>query len=184
MSATIGDHHGSIDERLEAIAATAAAGAGVVKIGFYGAKDEFDAVRELEGARLGSARMFAVLMADGQPDYSLLCELARAGFIGVMFDTFDKSRGSLSGLLSQSDLCNFLVEARRHDLVAGLAGSLGVADIAALAALQPDILGFRGALCASDRTGALEGSRVAVVRRALDGAREQNAGFERARASA
>lgn len=184
VSATIGDDHGAGAGLLEAVRATAAAGAGIVKIGFYGTKEDTAAAQGLANARLDGARMFAVLMADRISDFSLLGDLAKAGFIGAMLDTFDKSRGSVTGILNRARLAEFVAEARRHGLVAGLAGSLRISDIAALSALEPDILGFRGALCAFDRTGAIEAARVTAVRHSLDEVRNTAANDWRARATA
>nr|WP_244433876.1 (5-formylfuran-3-yl)methyl phosphate synthase [Azospirillum sp. B506] len=48
-------------------------------------------------------------------------------------------------------------------LQTGLAGSLRVADIPALAALSPDYLGFRCALCSGERTNAIDPQEAARV---------------------
>jgi uncharacterized protein (UPF0264 family) len=51
----------------------------------------------------------------------------------------------------------------------GLAGSLRIEDIAPLAAIGPDLLGFRGALCQPDgRAAPLSTKRVGAVREALN----------------
>ena len=107
-------------------------------------------------------------MADRISDFSLVPHLARAGFIGVMLDTAAKSAGALTDVMARDKLEAFLAIAREHHLAAGLAGSLRECDIAPLAALGPDVLGFRGALCAGGRTGTLEEARVLAVRRAID----------------
>ena len=52
----------------------------------------------------------------------------------------------------------------------GLAGSLRLEHVAPLAALGPDYLGFRGALCAAGRTDRIDPARVREVRQALDAA--------------
>ena len=50
----------------------------------------------------------------------------------------------------------------------GLAGSLGLADVAPLAELGPDYLGFRGALCGrGGRTAGLDAAAIAEVRAAV-----------------
>ena len=53
-------------------------------------------------------------------------------------------------------------------MLSGLAGSLGLADIAPLARHAPDYLGFRGALCKDGRTSTLDPERVRTVRAAID----------------
>jgi hypothetical protein len=53
----------------------------------------------------------------------------------------------------------------------GLAGSLRVEDIASLATIGPDLLGFRGALRQpGGRAAALSAERVRAVREALNAA--------------
>ena len=113
-------------------------------------------------------RLVAVLMADQGPDLALPAVLKEAGFFGVMLDTADKKAGSLRNHLGELQLAEFVRTARRHGLFCGLAGSLGLEDIAVLAAMRPDYLGFRGALCAGDRAGALDFGRGQGVRRAID----------------
>jgi (5-formylfuran-3-yl)methyl phosphate synthase len=91
--------------------------------------------------------------------------LAETGFDGVMLDTADKTSGGLRSHLDAPTLAAFLREARAHGLLAGLAGSLQEADARALLPLRPDVLGFRGALCATGRRGGrLDTRRVAAMR--------------------
>ena len=84
-----------------------------------------------------------------------------------MLDTADKTAGGLRRHLDDRALAGFLSAARAHGLMSGLAGALTLGDAAPLAALGPDYLGFRGALCARGRTGALDPARLAGVRAAL-----------------
>ena len=170
VSATIGDLPADAGIMSEAAVAMAATGVDIVKAGFFGDTAPQAAISALGTADIGRARMFAVLMADRQPDFGAIAMLAKARFLGVMLDTADKSSGSLVDVLDTAALTAFLRTARNHGLVAGLAGSLKLDHVAALARLQPDILGFRGALCASGRTGALDAARAASVRDAIDAA--------------
>ncbi len=171
VSATVGDLPSDPDVLTEAVAAMAATGVGVVKIGFFGDSDPHAAISALGAAPSGSAQLVAVLMADRNPDFDLLPVLAEAGFVGVMLDTADKGAGRLTSVLSVDRLTGFVRTARDHDLFAGLAGSLRESDIAMLASLHPDMLGFRGALCSAGRVSGLEADRVAKVRRSIDEAR-------------
>ena len=50
---------------------------------------------------------------------------------------------------------------------AGLAGSLRAEHVPLLCALEPDIAGFRGALCDGARTGGLNRDKVRALREAL-----------------
>jgi (5-formylfuran-3-yl)methyl phosphate synthase len=170
VSATIGDLPADAQIMCEAAVAVAATGVDIVKAGFFGETAPQAAIAALGAADIGRARMFAVLMADRQPDFAVISAFAKAGFLGVMLDTADKTSGSLSDVLDSHTLASFLRTARKNGLAAGLAGSLKRDHIAALARLQPDILGFRGALCTSGRTGALDAARTAAVRDAIDAA--------------
>lgn len=171
LSATVGDH--PLDAQILAHAARriAATGVPLVKIGF--ALPRSDAATTLapclkalaEVAR--ESRLIAVLFADQGPDLRLVPAFADAGFAGVMLDTADKAAGGLRRHLGEAELARFVALARQHRLLTGLAGSLKLEDVAPLAALGPDYLGFRGALCAEGRTGALDPHRMAAVGRAL-----------------
>ena len=56
-----------------------------------------------------------------------------------------------------------------YNLLCGLAGSLRLDDIARLAPLQADYLGFRGALCVQQqRTAQLDEVRLRQIRDALN----------------
>jgi (5-formylfuran-3-yl)methyl phosphate synthase len=116
-------------------------------------------------------RTVAVFFGDrGVPLQALSC-LRAAGFAGAMIDTFDKSAGSLRAHLDDATLRAFVERARELGLMTGLAGSLRVADIAPLAALGPDLLGFRGALCSpGGRAMQLSPQRMQAVREALSDA--------------
>ncbi len=168
VSATVGDLEAVPGLVADAAEATAATGVDIVKVGFFGDGDEAACVARLGAARLGKARLVAVLMADCSRDLSLLPCLAAQRFAGVMFDTADKTKGALTHILPRSDIETFMKEARRLRLLAGLAGSLRVEDIAALVPLEPDVLGFRGALCEGTRTGMLDFARTAALRNAID----------------
>ena len=168
VSATAGDL--PLDPRLIVSAAERIADTGVdlVKIGFFAGAERTACLPPLE---LIAHRqpLVAVLFADQDPDLELIARLAGAGFAGVMLDTADKTRGSLTVQADLSLLADFVTQGRRHGLLTGLAGSLSLGDLDALLPLGADYLGFRRALCADgDRRGELEPARlhalVATVR--------------------
>lgn len=168
VSATVGDLPCDAATMVKAAERVAATGVDIVKIGFFGDGDARDAIAALGDADIGRSSRVAVLMADRKPDFSLITNLARAGFSGVMLDTADKAAGSLPDVLTANELAAFLDAARRNNLAAGLAGALRVQHISSIVALMPDIIGFRGALCEGGRGGALDASRVAEVRSTID----------------
>ncbi len=174
VSATVGDLPSDAQIMTAAAAAMTETGVDVVKIGFFGAEDPRAAIDSIGAECSGSTKLVAVLMADRAPDFAVVPALRAAGFAGVMLDTAGKEGGSLTSVLPHARLAEFIRTARAHDLFAGLAGSLAEGDIASLARLHPDMLGFRGALCSGGRKGAIEGPRVIAVRRAIDIARQLN----------
>lgn len=177
LSATTGDQPLEPEALAEAAARVAASGVPLVKIGFRlaGGEAADDLAPRLALCLAALAplarrhRLVAVLFADLKPDLALVPRFAAAGFAGVMLDTADKASGSLRRHLDDAALAAFLADARANGLMSGLAGALTGADAAPLAALGPDYLGFRGALCSGGRAGALDPARLRAVRDALKG---------------
>jgi uncharacterized protein (UPF0264 family) len=167
VSATIGDLPANPAIVVPAAQATAGAGVDIVKAGFFSREGMAETIAALGGAGLGRVRLAAVLMAGRVSELEFMAQFAQAGFSVVMLDTADKSAGALTQVLAPARLKAFVQSAHAHGLVAGLAGSLRIEDIAGLASLEPDILGFRGALCAGGRTAALSEARVRAVKLAL-----------------
>jgi uncharacterized protein (UPF0264 family) len=170
VSATIGDVALAPDTVLAAVAATAATGVDIVKIGLFPG-DLAATLAALEPLARAGTRLVAVIFADRAPDLAHLIPHCRAaGFIGVMLDTADKRAGPLTAHLPVAALGRFVVSAREHGLLSGLAGALRLADIPALAALGADYLGFRSALTVGGRDRDIDLGAVQAVRSALDAA--------------
>lgn len=163
VSATVGDLLWP-EEISTAVARTAAAGADIVKVGFFDPAARGATLAALaEHARRG-VRIVAVLFADRGGAFEVEA-LAAVGLHGVMIDTADKRAGSLRSVLDDATLRGFVNQARQQGLISGLAGSLRREDIAPLLALHPDYLGFRGALCAGrDREARLSAAALRGVR--------------------
>lgn len=160
VSATVGDL--PLDPRVVVAAAEemAETGVDIVKIGFFADGDRHACLPPLAPIACRQP-LVAVLFADQDPDLELMPRIAGAGFVGVMLDTADKTRGSLTAQTTPRFLARFVVEARRQGLLAGLAGSLRLADIKVLRPLGATYLGFRGALCDhGDRGGTLDPGRL------------------------
>jgi (5-formylfuran-3-yl)methyl phosphate synthase len=168
VSATIGDLPMRSMLVAEAAERTASTGVDIVKVGFFAGGDARLCICELGRLTVGGVKLVAVLFADQDPDLNLVPALAAAGFHGVMLDTADKRAGGLRDHLDHDELRGFVALARDAGLLTGLAGSLRLHDVAPLAALGPDYLGFRGALCRSDeRTAGLDPTAFQAIREAL-----------------
>lgn len=166
LSATAGDQPMVPAILREAALGIARTGVPMVKVGIFDSPRAADCIDAL-APLAATTRLVAVLFADQSPDFGLIALLGRCGFAGVMLDTADKRLGRLTQHLDALTLSQFVGEARRHGLLTGVAGSLQVDDIAPLAAIGADYLGFRGALCRGGRTGALDPARLLEVRTRL-----------------
>ena len=164
ISATVGDLILEPERVLTAVLQMQATGVDYVKIGFFPGGDWPGTLKALQlAARVSSkqGQLIAVLFADQALDLKVVADIAEAGFVGVMLDTMDKSRGSLLDVFPVQSLQEFVESSRRQGLLCGLAGSLRQSDIRPLLALAPDYLGFRGALCnQQQRTGDLDPDAV------------------------
>lgn len=167
ISATVGDLPMQPEILLPAVQAMAATGVDFVKIGFFPGGD-WQACLDGLAPITAQHDLIAVLFADTEIDFAIIAKLHHCGFRGVMLDTMNKTAGSLRQLLSPARLGEFVTSARQHDLLTGLAGSLREQDIDALLQLQPDYLGFRGALCQQhQRTAELDESRILAIRQRI-----------------
>ena len=161
VSATVGDLPMQPDLIFSAVSAMTDTGVDYIKIGFFPDGDWQSTVLKLTDITQKGHKLIAVLFADTQPDISIIKSLKSAGFSGVMLDTMDKSTGSLSKVMSLSEIKNFVAAAKDSQLLCGLAGSLKLDDIPEFLDLDADYLGFRGALCEkSDRTAELNKNAI------------------------
>lgn len=178
VSATVGDLVTmDPDEIALAVAGMADNGVDYVKVGFFPAPGSRACLDALAVHARRGVRLVAVLFGDLGFEGFHVPDFAAAGFAGIMLDTAVKGGGSLRDRVADNRLAEFVAAAQASGLLAGLAGSLTIADIPPLVALGPDYLGFRGALCAGGmRTGGLDAAAVARVRAGIrDGGSRQPA---------
>ena len=167
VSATVGDLPMQPELVFNVVTAMAHTGVDYVKIGFFPDGDWYATVEKLAQLTPQTA-LIAVLFADTQPDFAIITALQQAGFAGVMLDTMDKHKGSLTQVMTHTDIAQFVALAKSHSLLCGLAGSLRLTDIATLIPYQADYLGFRGALCEQhQRTGQLNQQAIAQIKQRL-----------------
>ncbi|MDP3872962.1 MAG: (5-formylfuran-3-yl)methyl phosphate synthase [Methyloversatilis sp.] len=174
-SATAGNIDPDASELQAAMARVAATGVDYVKAGLFprgwahGGRDYAGVFGCLTGLQaLPGVRRIAVLFADLAPPLELVDAVAEAGFDGVMVDTALKQGASLCDVASSGWLADFIARAHGRGLMCGLAGSLRMEHIDAVAAQAPDYLGFRGALCIGAKRGSeLDSEAVRRVRQRL-----------------
>ena len=168
VSATIGDIV-SMDPRemTAAVKRMAATGVDYIKIGFFVHPRTFDCAAALK-ALARKTRLVAVMFADEPYDLELVDALAEAAFAGAMLDTARKTGKTLRDWRTEEELREFVHRAKAHGLLTGLAGSLRREDILPLLTIEPDYLGFRGALCSgSNRNQNFDAEAFTGIRRAI-----------------
>lgn len=176
LSATLGHDRDDLDEIARSCERLIECGVSFLKMGVADPARARARVNAL-GALAARFPLVLVMLADQLFDLTLIDLAASARTRGILLDTLIKRdatgrRTSLRSQLNAAQLHEFVQRAREKGLLVGLAGGLSLEDIAPLARLNPDVLGFRGALCTKgDRTQALDATLVKKMRDAVVGAR-------------
>jgi uncharacterized protein (UPF0264 family) len=107
--------------------------------------------------------------ADSVPPLEILAAACDNRCAGLLLDTFGKQGTGLLELLSIEELEGIIARAHTAEMKIALAGSIRESELPALSALQPDIIGIRGAACAGHlRTSRIQESAVRQFRVQLD----------------
>ena len=164
VSAVTGDLPMEPDVIAAAVTRTAETKVDYVKVGLFPGPRRQDCIRAL-APLAQTTKIVGVMFADRSADNDLIKLMAEAGFVGAMLDTADKRAGRLIDCMDVAALRVFVGACREHGLMAGLAGSLEAPDVPRLLLLEPDYLGFRGALCVGrDRTARIDPAAIAIIR--------------------
>jgi (5-formylfuran-3-yl)methyl phosphate synthase len=167
VSATIGDLPMQPELIFNAVTEMAETGVNFIKIGFFASENQDQVIAKL-ALLTSKINLIAVLFADTNPDFELIDKLKTAGFKGIMLDTQDKAKGSLTEVLAKTEIERFVNYVKSTNIICGLAGSLKLEDIPILLPYQPDYLGFRGALCDKhQRAGRLNVQSVQAIKQAI-----------------
>jgi len=153
VSAVCGDVPMKPHRLVEAATALAATGVDFVKLGLLPNDRMTDCIAALRDIA-ARAKLVAVFFADIGVDLDWLPLLAESGFAGAMVDTAAKNDKRLIDQMDISELDKFVQASKHNGLIAGLAGALEAPDVPRLLSLDPDFLGFRGALCAGKSRAA------------------------------
>ena len=165
ISATIGDlPMTDVDAILGRVDAVAGCGVDYVKVGI---ERDAQATRVLDALAGSGHAIVPVFIGDRGLDFETIQHACALSFPGLMVDTADKAAGSLFDVLSDAELRRFVTVVRASGALVGLAGALRRPQLAALHALAPDFAGFRSAVCAGDRSGALDAERLRSLAVAL-----------------
>jgi FolB domain-containing protein len=164
ISVVIGDLPMQPDGVVAAASAVAETGVDFIKVGLFPESGREACIRALQPLAR-KTKLIGVMFADLAPDLALVGTMADCGFAGAMLDTARKGGRRLLDHMDMPALREFVAACRSHGIMAGLAGALETPDVPRLLLLQPDVLGFRTALCARrDRAAPIDAACVDVVR--------------------
>jgi len=184
VSATLGDLPMEPASVAQAAASTAVLGVDDVKLGILPGGDPqgcFAALRALD-RRTG---LILVFFADALPAFDPVAAAIAAGARGLMLDTAGKGTGALPDHMAMDDIARFVKAGRRAGLMVGVAGSLRAPHVAPLLALEPDVIGFRGALCRDGmRDGGLDPQACRRIRALIPAVHADGQRFQAPRAAA
>ncbi|MGA7815419.1 (5-formylfuran-3-yl)methyl phosphate synthase [Caballeronia sp.] len=165
ISATIGDvATDAIDEISARVIEVGNTGVDYVKVGVTPGDSARRCLIELASL---PAAVVPVFLCDAGIDVDLTRFAAELGFPGIVFDTAVKDGRTLFDCVDKNRLADCLRAAGAHGAMTGLAGSLGLKQLADIRELAPDIAGFRTALCEGGRGGRLDPAKVSQWAEAL-----------------
>ena len=173
-SATVGEHHHSLQAMVLAIKQRAIINIDIIKIAVSDFFYQIDFVDEMLNLSQAGIKIVAVFFADSAIDLSLLTKLQQAGFYGAMLDTQTKQH-DLFSLQNKQALHYFTQSCQQHQLISGLAGSLKPQYIDALLETNATYIGFWGGVCDNlDRKSALNQAKLIQVQNMLRNGNKNN----------
>lgn len=163
LSATIGDLPYLPGTASLACYAVSSLGIDYVKAGLKDVKSKEEAktmVSSLSKAikQAGKAKLICVCYADFKHINSIspleIPEIVKEyGGSGVMIDVCKKGLGSLTELLSNDFIKEFVSKAKELGLIVGLAGGINKENLKQVIAFNPDVIGFRRGICIETSNG-------------------------------
>lgn len=147
-SSTIGDLPNDKDIILHVIKQIEKTNVDFIKIGVY----DKDYIKTLCSIK-SNKNLIAVFFADKFiPSIKTIEFLKNSGYSGVMLDTSDKNSGNIFCHATYNQIQIFLINAKKYDLITGIAGSVSEEHIDELVQLSPNYIGFRGAFCENKKS--------------------------------
>ena len=142
-SSTIGDLPNNKDLISEIVGELSNTDVDFIKIGVY-ENNYINTLSKIKSCK----KLIAVFFADKfLPTKEEILILKNSGFSGVMIDTSNKNSGNLFNHVSDNEVHNFISNAKNLNLLTGVAGSINGSHINQISKLNPNYMGFRGALC-------------------------------------
>ncbi|MDM0115963.1 (5-formylfuran-3-yl)methyl phosphate synthase [Variovorax sp. J22R133] len=167
LSATIGDVPMHDARRIAAcVDAVGACGVDYVKVGI---ERDLHAPAVLDLLAESAWPVVPVFIADMGLEATHVARACALGFPGVMVDTQDKLAGSLFEAMPMDALRLFVDTVRGAGPMVGVAGALRSQHAPLLRELAPDFAGFRTAVCAGERSGAIDPERLRALTALMHG---------------
>ena len=119
------------------------------------------ALRQLPGGVQRVAVVYADQQAARAPARAEIVSAAHGlGCRAVLVDTFVKDSRGLLAWWSLDEVAALVDDTQQRGMLAVVAGSLSLCDVAKLLPLEPDYVAVRGAVCAGGRAAALSPARL------------------------
>jgi (5-formylfuran-3-yl)methyl phosphate synthase len=106
-------------------------------------------------------------MAGTAPPEAIADAAISSGAAGLLLDTQTKGRTNLFSWMDPARVRRLFSEVRRSGLLTAAAGSLGLEHLETVSWTEPDIVGFRGAVCDDGRNGRVSLELLQRIRRAV-----------------
>lgn len=138
---------------------------GFLKVGFCFKEDCIANVKEFLSSSqyIQSPKLILVLMINNQFNRDFVKTLLSSitgKFFGLMFDTYDKSKGSIFDILDIKDILWIKHIIEKKNLIFGIAGSLNKSHSSLIKKVDPYWVGFRGGVCKGSRSMTISRRKV------------------------
>lgn len=170
VSATIGDLPMQPALLVQQVQALSTAEVDMIKIGFFQTSDSIlsdyqSCLDALQVMCASGLKLVAVLFAEYAYPPGLIAAIAKAGFYGVMFDTAVKNGGTFLDYMTFEEVKAAVTQAHNQSIMFGIAGSLSIQHVKIAKNIEPDYIGFRGGVCASNqRKAELAPEKIQAIR--------------------
>ncbi len=167
VSATIGDLNYKPGTASLAALGAAVAGAEYIKVGLYDIQTKEQTMDMLTNI-VRSVKDYdknKKVVASGYSDFQRIDSISplelplivkEAGADVVMMDTGIKDGHSTFDFMKETELTDFVSDARKMGLQTAIAGTIKFDDIPALKRISPDIIGVRSCVCGGDRNSTIK----------------------------
>jgi len=169
---------GELQDFQRGYAANLPTGVGLAKLGLARCRDWpawftrwSEAMNALPSGVAGVAVVYAdAAKCDAPTPHQVIGHAAEVGCRAVLFDTYEKSSGTLFDALPGATLSSYIAQIRELEMLVALAGSLNEQSVPIAASYAPDVIAVRSAACRNGRDGVVEQEKVRCLAQLIRGA--------------